>query len=353
MFVRKRASESAAMSYRLFYGALLLLGLLHLAGCSSGRAEAEKAAMELAEAIYPGQLELYATHWQKANYEVIFAVIGDPVTRIRLAMDRNPTDCKLNTPCEQRLRMAYDSGIALGAELKALDTAFLNCGIPILAVDWFGGKAHLVPIVEVRLSNENQTSVFDKLNQCVTHFRNDNHQARWWKDRSTIRIILASKTPQKSAKYAPLRFENSIPGFLQSSPAYSMVFRLDGGNVEADALRFEPFNELKQKIVQTIKKEVTGFLKNQTDRPILETSVILWETQLDPQRVDVIRTYLLACTDKFLNEKRCLKGDVALRVKYDIDKHEVLEILRIPLERDGSGTSLFSPLPSRTKTRTD
>ncbi len=66
MFVGKRASQSAAKSYRLFYGALLLVGLLHLVGCGSGRAEAEKAAVELAEALYPAQLELYATHWQKA-----------------------------------------------------------------------------------------------------------------------------------------------------------------------------------------------------------------------------------------------------------------------------------------------
>ncbi|GEM_PF-1899420 len=348
MFVRKRASESTAMSYRLFYGALLLLGLLHLAGCGSGREQAEKAAMELAEALYPGQLELYATHWQKANYEVIFAIKGDPVTRIRLAMDRNPADCKPGTSCEKWLRMAYESGIALGAELKALDKAFSSCSIPVLAVDWFGGKAHLVPIVNVLLSNKNQTSVFDKLNQCVTHFRNDNHQAQWWNDRSTIRIILASNDKQQeTSKPDPLRFENSIPGFLQSSPAYSMVFRLDGGNVEAGALRFEPFHELKQKIIQTIEKDATRFLNKQADRPTLETSVILWKTQLDPQRVDVIHTYLLACTDKALNDKRCLKGDVALRVKYDIGKHQVLEVRRMPLERDKSGSAIFPPLPSR------
>ncbi|WP_343312674.1 hypothetical protein AAIB41_07425 [Brucella sp. BE17] len=304
--------------------------------------------MELAEAIYPGQLELYATYLQKAHYDVIFSVKGDPVTRIRLAMDRNPADCRLDAPCEKRLRMAYVSGIDLGAELKALDRTFTACGIPVLAVNWFGGKAHLVPIVQEPLNNENQNRVFDKLNQCVAQFRTDNYKTQWWNERSNIRIIIASNdTQQKPTKPIPLTFENSVPGFLQNRPAYSMVFRLDGENVENGALRFEPFHKFEQKIMETIKNEATGFLQKQADKPMLETSAILWDTQLDPQRVDMIRTYLLACTVEVRDGKRCLKGNVAIGIKYDINKHKVLEMRRIPIERDRSGSAIFPPLPSR------
>ncbi|MCX8996032.1 hypothetical protein NOF55_02840 [Rhizobiaceae bacterium BDR2-2] len=346
LFATRRRNPIARQAMR---GLAVIAVMAFASGCRAGREEAGQAAMKLAEAIYPGQLELYDTHLQKGYYDVTLAVKDDPVTRIRFAMDRNPADCTLGTPCEERLRRAYDNGIALGQEIKALDTTFRNCGIPVLAVHWYGGTSGLVPIIEQRLTNENQHKVVDALAACVTTFRAAYRDTAWWDQRSAIRIIISSNDKGRKAQAPdPLNFEASVPGFLQSAPAYSVTFSLDRPDVEAGALRFLPFYPLNDELRKAIGKEAESFLRKQPDDVILETFVMLWETELDPERVDVIRTYVLACTHATRDGKRCRRGDVALRVQYDLENEQVTDIQRMPLARDHHGSAIFAPLPRRT-----
>lgn len=68
---------------RWLAGATALFGL---SGCA-GREAATDATMALAEANYPGQLELFDTQRQKDHYRVILDVKGDAVTRIAFAVD--------------------------------------------------------------------------------------------------------------------------------------------------------------------------------------------------------------------------------------------------------------------------
>lgn len=306
--------------------------------------------MALAEAFYPGQLELHATHLQKGHYDVTLAIKGDPVTRIRFAVDRNPADCTLGTPCEERLRRAHGSGIAFGQEIKALETTFRGCGMPVLAVQWYGGASGLVPIVAQRLTDDNQHQVVEALAACVTALRAQYRDAAWWGQRSAIRIIIGSDGAGRPVQApVPLSFEAAVPGFLQDASAYSVTLAMDRPHVEAGALRFHPFRALNDKLRTTIRKDAESHLRAQAEGLILESLPMLWQTELDPERVDVIHTYVLACTPAAREARRCRKGDVALRVQYDLSAHRVVDMQRMPLARDDGGSALFPPLPARTR----
>ena len=147
----------------------LFLFLALLAGCAD-RGGSIEAAEALAEANYPGQLELHATALQKDHYDVIFAVKGDPITRIRFGMDRDPANCRQASPCEARLRKAYAEGIAAGRWLKAANRAFRRCGVPLLAVEGAGPATHML-VVELDLGEADQQPALDRLQSCVEAFR--------------------------------------------------------------------------------------------------------------------------------------------------------------------------------------
>jgi len=141
-----------------------------LAGCGDRQGSID-AAMTLAEINYPGQLELYDTHLQKDHYDVVLAIKGDPVTRIRFGVDRDPAQCRSGAHCEERLRSAYETGVASGAKLKALDQALRECGVTALGID----DTHITPafrtIVELDLDPADQQPALDRLTPCIATFR--------------------------------------------------------------------------------------------------------------------------------------------------------------------------------------
>lgn len=325
--------------------ALGLIALALLAGCGQGREEAGEAAMALAEAIYPGKLELHGVYLKKGYYETVLAVPADPVTRVRLDMDRNPANCLPGTQCETRLRKAYATGIALGQEIKALDATFRDCGVPVLSVTQHGS---LVPTVTQQVTNQNQNDVLNRIAACATGLRDTNQGEHWWRDRRHMRILIASDTRQRTVgRPDPLSFEATMPGHLRDQPAYSAQITFEDDKTMT-RLQFAPFYDLKKKITETIEKAATGFLRSQPDKVVVETMPMLWDTELDPERIDVVRTWMLACTEATREkEGPCRRGDVGLRVEYDFVRHEVLKMERVTLNRDQHGSVQFPPLPAR------
>lgn len=75
-------------------------------GCMAQAQDARQAAAALAEAVYPGRLEVIGASTRVGfdyGQRVVLGVRGDPVTRIRLSVDKDPSRCRVGTPCETRL----------------------------------------------------------------------------------------------------------------------------------------------------------------------------------------------------------------------------------------------------------
>src|SRR5690554_5959022 len=116
---------------------LLLMAALTAATATSAFADRQQtldAALALAEANYPGQLELH-TSQPDDTHEVVLAIKDDPITRIRFSVGSNPADCTTGSECEARLHSAYEQGVAAGVKLKAVNTAMNSCGVRPVAVE--------------------------------------------------------------------------------------------------------------------------------------------------------------------------------------------------------------------------
>lgn len=336
------------MTRPLLYGWLSALLVLPAAGHASRQAASE-AALQLAEAIYPGQLELQATYLRKGFYEVVLTPHGDTITRIRLAMDPDPANCRLGTRCETRLRRAYTLGMAQGQEIRALDAAFRACGMPILAVEQPGGAATFVPVIAHPLNSENRAQVAQAVAACATGYRDASRAQPWWAERQAMRVTVAS-LPQGRAQLdppAPLTSDVQVPTALQAVPAYAFSIALDGPAASVNHIAFAPFRALQDRIQQDIRTAADRFARDQDDDLQQEAVSLLRQTRVDPQQVDLIDTYILACTPAARQGRRCARGDVALHVRYDLGKSQVVDIARLPLARDALGSPLLPPFPAQ------
>lgn len=99
-------------------------------GCMTQAQDARQAAAALAEAVYPGRLEVIGASTRVGfdyGQRVVLGVRGDPVTRIRLSVDKDPSRCRVGKPCETRLREAYALAISQTARRRDYSRAS-RCG---------------------------------------------------------------------------------------------------------------------------------------------------------------------------------------------------------------------------------
>ncbi|SHM02330.1 hypothetical protein SAMN05444389_1037 [Paracoccus solventivorans] len=150
---------------------LLALWLCALLSACADRQAAVEAATALVETTYPGQLELVGAHLQKDHYDVVFAIRGDPFTRIRFGVDRDASRCRPASPCEDRLHRAYAAGVSAGVKLRALNAAFPRCGIVPLAVQDAQAGTGFTTVVELDLAVQDQQPALDRLTPCIAAFR--------------------------------------------------------------------------------------------------------------------------------------------------------------------------------------
>lgn len=329
-------------------GVLALAAALALpAAAHASREEAARAALQLAESIHPGKLELLSTHLRKGGYyEIVLGLRGDAVTRIRFDMDRDPADCRLGTRCEERFRRSYDNGVALGQELQALDAALRGCGLPALAVIRPGGSGGVVPVVSAKLDDSTEPAVRKTLTGCMQDFRDAGHDAPWWRDRQVMRaIVLGNRDVPPQAAPAPLHWDSQVPDALLLDTAYGVRVALDTPAVSLGGWQLQSMSPLRDKIKDTVVKAAQGYLRDQPDGLVLESSPVLRETTLAPPGLDRVHTYVMACTPAARQGRRCARPDVLLRVAYDLDRHAVTDIQRQALERDHLGSPQLPPLP--------
>lgn len=202
----------------------LLVALLLMSGACGQRDAAKEAAIALAEAIYPGELEFHDTTFRTTHYDVTLRIRDDPVTRTTFQVDADPADCVPGSACETRLRRAYAHDSQRGRVLTMIDRAFSTCGVPVLAQTEPGFEVNqppVEPIIELALTNVNQAEELSRLTPCLSDFWSGLSPA----DRPEflmVRILLQAGDTPASAP-SPLTIEARIPDHRIAEPGYQVL----------------------------------------------------------------------------------------------------------------------------------
>src|SRR5690606_28990450 len=103
MAIRTRSGQAAkrgALKRRRCFA--WVAAALLLSGCAD-REEIAQSAMRVAEANYPGQLEVLEVRLlDQFRYRVTFGIKGDPITRFDLSLGADPAECGPGSECEAR-----------------------------------------------------------------------------------------------------------------------------------------------------------------------------------------------------------------------------------------------------------
>lgn len=322
-----------------------VLAGLALSGCADRQGSVD-AATALAEAVYPGQLELFDTHMQKDHYDVTFAVKGDPFTRVRFGVDPDPGRCRLNTPCEERLRRAYATGMAAGAKLKALNAALEACRVTVLGMHDSHITTDFTTVIELDLGAEDQQPELDRLTQCVAAFRAGlPEDAAPGLAALRLRILLPGARGPAASKL-PLTFETRLDGSRTDEINFLIGIGPDETGFRAEDLRINPNFFIGSDLRERLAEEARRTLAGTAEGGFVPKMSFLNGTRLDPQRRDVLRTYILACSEREAGQGPC-KTDIAVYLRYDLAAGAVTE--RAVLRDIGSGLGNLTPpeLPGR------
>ncbi|TCP36582.1 hypothetical protein [Sphingomonas sp. BK235] len=318
----------------------ILPGLI-LSGCGDRQGSID-AAMALAEAVYPGQLELLDSHLKKGQYAVTMGIKGDPLTRIGFDIDPDPAHCRIGTRCEERLRRAYAAGVAAGVKMKVLNAVLPACGVRMLGVQ----ESEITPafrtIVELDLDPADPQPGLNRVTPCIAAYRaampadaRDDHLA--------FRILLPNGAPAKSA---PLTFERQLEGARNDEPSYMISVAPDAASLSASQLRlyawFLSAPERRDRLADAARAALAAE-RRQGHVPRLAQ---FHGTRLDPRRLDVVRTYVLACSVRERGKGPC-RTDMAVRLRYDLRTGATSEPAILHDIRDAKGQIVLPELPGR------
>lgn len=304
------------------------------------------AATALAEAVYPGQLELFDTHLTTGQYAVIFTKKGDAFSRIRLFVDPDPAKCRVGTHCERQLRRAYVNGTAAGAKLKAMAATLPPCGIAILGVDASRLDASFQTEIELDMDPADQQPALDRLSRCIAAFRAALPADATLAQQGVSLSILLPR-PGKAVQPDPApSFETSIGRSRMNEPRYLTFLKPDETRLKASALRLHPAHLLIPDISDRLAAQARDVLSAQRQPGHIQQYVSFHGTRLDPQRLDVLRTYVLACSFHEPGKGPC-RTDLAVRMRYDMKTGEATETAILRDIRDDRGSLRLPALPGR------
>lgn len=321
------------------------LALGALSGCGD-RDGSIKAALALAEVNYPGQLELQDAHLQKDHYDIVLAIKGDPVTRIRFGIDRDPADCTPASACEERLKRAYVNGVAAGIKLKALDQGFRQCGVPVLGLNSDAITTAFTAVIELDLDAEAQQTGLDRLTPCIAAFRQALPAQASPQLRSVaLRISLPSGNVPAEAP-SPLTFEARLSAKRQKDVSYLVGLKAEDVRADSAALRLYPHYISASALDRRLAEIAQRALADDPHGGHVPEYPLTWSLQLDPRRLDVIHTYVLACSEHKAGEGPC-GTDMAVSMRYDMTRDTASDLAVVRGIRDEPGSIALPPLPGR------
>ncbi|MDJ0275903.1 hypothetical protein QLH51_03685 [Sphingomonas sp. 2R-10] len=317
--------------------------LLGVGGCAGGQA-ATNAAMALAEAHHPGRLEPFATRRLKDRYRVILAIRGDPVTRIAFDMDADPATCRLGSPCDRRFLRAYDHGVLAGDKVNALDAALRDCGIKALGIEGGDVVVDFRTVIELDLPTDDQQSVLDRLTPCIAAFRRG-LSAQAPDATRALRLRILAPDPARAS--VPLRFEIPAEAGEAAVPSFLIGLAASDAAVSAAMLRLDPDWLRRSGVRNRLARIAQSALDDAPGGGTVPPVVVAWGTKLDARRLDTIRTYILACSGPRRAGTGACRADLAVRMRYDLDRNAASEIAVTGDIRDERGGVFLPELPGR------
>ncbi|MFV0625422.1 hypothetical protein ACBY01_15615 [Sphingomonas sp. ac-8] len=310
-----------------------------LAGCDYrdrlDQEGSERAALALAEAIYPGQFELHGSELEKTRYDVALVKKGDPLTRLRFMVDADPAECRVGTDCERRLRSAHAEAVAVGMKLNAINGGFGKCGLPVLGIDDEPVISALRAIVELDLDPADQQPALDRLTPCVAAFRQALPAGA---DEAMARLFLRILRPARGGATAPapLTLDSRLPDQRAKEPSYQITIGARQDRAHAADLRFYRQPVTGSDLDKKLANVATRALAEDPQGGHVPDHALIWRLKLDSQRLDVIRTYVLACSQQPRGKIPC-PTDLAVRMRYDLASGEASELAVIrDIRADGS-----------------
>ncbi|MCW2365123.1 hypothetical protein M2333_002289 [Sphingobium sp. B11D3B] len=324
--------------------AIAAVAALALAGCGD-RPGSEKAGVALAEAVYPGAFVLHDSYLQKGHYDVALVKRGDSLTRLRFAIDADPAQCRVGTACEQRLHRAYAEAVATGIKLKALNAGFAACDIPMLGLDDAESGSRFRVIVELGLDPADQQPALDRLVPCITTYR----QALPAKADEHLQVLsLRILRPAQGGPTAPqsMTLDSRLPGARAAEPSYQVTIAAGDDRPRAADLRLYVHYVRESGLGDKLADVARDALAKDSIGGHVPNYALNWQLKLDPQRLDVVRTYVLACSVDRPGTGPC-RTDIAVRMRYDLIKDEASEVGVIHNVRDDRGSSTLAKLPGR------
>lgn len=325
---------------------LLALGLVALLSACADRQGAIDAATELVEAAYPGQLELVGTQLQKDHYDVIFTIKGDPFTRIRFGVDRDASRCRPGSACEARLHRAYAAGVAAGIKLRALNAGFSRCGVVPLGIQDSDNASGFTAVVELDLAVQDQQPALDRLTPCIAAFRSALPAGATPEQRSLKLRILLPKSGEAARAPSLLTFETKLAGSRRDDISFLTGIGPDANRVLAENLRVDPAFLSAEKMRDKLANAAQRALAGDPGGGHVPKLAFPTGARLDPQRLDVIRSYILACSAARKGQGPC-RTDIAVQLRHDLGTGEVTPEAIIRDIRDAQGNLRLPPLPGR------
>jgi len=330
---------------RLAHYAALAAGTLLLTSCGDRQGSID-AATTLAEAVFPEQLDVFDTQMMKGQYAVIFTRKGDPFSRIRLYVDRDPAKCRVGTHCEQQLRTSYANGTAAGAKLKAMAQTLPSCGVAILGVDASKLDPSFRTDIELDMDRADQQPALDRLARCIAAFRAALPDDATPEQRGLSFGILLPRPGKAAPPDAVPSFEKSIDRSRMDEPRYLIFVGPEETQLTPSALRLHPYHLVRPDTRDRLAATARDVLSAQRQPGHIQHHVEFHGTRLDPQRLDVLRTYVLACSVHEPGKGPC-RTDLAIRMRYDLTTGEVSETAILRDIRDDRGALRLRPLPGR------
>lgn len=317
--------------------------VIGLSACAS-RQDSIQAALALAEANYPGQLELESAHLRSDYYEVTFLVHGDEFSRVRFAVDRDPANCRAETRCETRLKTAYEIGREAGVKLRAVDQAFRSCGVPALAVYDAQISPGLRTVVELAMDPRDPQPGLDRLTPCILAFRSALPPGAG-EPMSSLALVIVEPSERGATPMPPaLAFDTRIEDRRLNAPSFMVTVPANVDRVTPDRLTLNGHFP-RRGLNDALASEARRILR--AEAPDAHVPQMTFpEIKLDSDRLDVVHAYVLACSVRVPNAGPC-RTDMAVRLRYDFSDGQVSQTEVLRDVRGARGDLNLPPLPGR------
>lgn len=317
---------------------------LVLSGCEHRRGS-EQAALAVAEAACPGQFEIHDSYLQKGHYDVALVKRDDPLTRVRFAIDADPAQCSPGAACEDRFRRAHAYAVSSATKIKALNTGFGQCGVPLLGFHEEPVAPTFRTIVELDLDSSDQQPALDRLGPCIDAFRRA-LPARVDSATQTLALRIIRPVRGSVTPPAPLSLDSRLPTGRADEPGYQVTISAGQDRALAADLRLSLHSVRASDLGLVLAEVAQRALANDPRGGHVPNRPLSWRLKLDSERLDVIHAYVLACSAPAPENRPC-RTDIAVQIRYDLASEEASQVVVMRDVRGPRGIVNLPELPGR------